>query len=144
VLQVELLILYVHLSLLSRCVGSSLTKGTQSSFHDSSTQKPQNIEAKGGTGTRVRVRIGQVSGGRSILYVRKRLLFHQGGRLEMWGNQVPQAFLLTLVLVLVLSCLNPVMGRQEWMYRHASEDSARDLMMISDSEDDMSLTNVSM
>lgn len=59
----------------------------------------------------------------------------------MWGNQVPQAFLLTLVLV--LSCLNPVMGRQEWMYRHASEDSARDLMMmISDFRDDMSLTNM--
>jgi hypothetical protein len=63
----------------------------------------------------------------------------------MWGNQVPQAFLLTLVLVLVLSCLNPVMGRQEWMYRHGSGDSARDLMMmISDCQDDMSLTNVSM
>jgi hypothetical protein len=63
----------------------------------------------------------------------------------MWGNQVPQVFLLTLVLVLVLSCLNPVMGRQEWMYRHASEDSARDLMMmISDCQDDISLTNVSM
>jgi uncharacterized membrane protein len=61
----------------------------------------------------------------------------------MWGNQVPQAFLLTLVLVLVLSCLNPVMGGQESMYRHASEDSARDLMMmISECQDDMSLTNM--